>query len=39
MTAGVRELKPGEFSLAGKLWEEYRDQKADTKTERIFGVF
>jgi N-acetylglutamate synthase-like GNAT family acetyltransferase len=39
MTAEVRELKPGEFSLAGKLWEEYRDQKADPANERIFGVF
>lgn len=39
MTVEVRELKPGEFSLAEKLWEEYRDQKADKATERIFGVF
>lgn len=39
MTVDVRELKPGEFSLAEKLWEEYRDQKADRMKERIFGVF
>jgi N-acetylglutamate synthase-like GNAT family acetyltransferase len=39
MTVETRELKPGEFFLAEKLWEEYRDQKADTVHERIFGVF
>ena len=39
MTVEVRELKPDEFSLAEKLWEEYRDQKADRIRERIFGVF
>lgn len=35
----TRELAPGEFSLAEKVWEQYRGQKADPKTERIFGVF
>jgi N-acetylglutamate synthase-like GNAT family acetyltransferase len=39
MTVDVRELKPEEFSLAEKLWEQYRDQKADPAHERIFGVF
>lgn len=39
MTVEVRELKPEEFFLAEKLWEEYRDQKADKVRERIFGVF
>jgi N-acetylglutamate synthase-like GNAT family acetyltransferase len=39
MTAEVRELKRDEFSLAEKLWEEYRGQKADKEHERIFGVF
>lgn len=35
----IRELKPEEFPLAEKLWEQYRDQKADRASERIFGVF
>jgi N-acetylglutamate synthase-like GNAT family acetyltransferase len=39
MTTEIRELKSEEFFLAEKLWEEYRGQKADTATERIFGVF
>jgi N-acetylglutamate synthase-like GNAT family acetyltransferase len=39
MTTQTRELKPGEFGLAEKLWEQYRDQKADREHERIFGVF
>ena len=39
MRVVVRELEPGEFSLAEKLWEEYRGQKADRQHERIFGVF
>lgn len=39
MTVEIRELSKGEFPLAEKLWEEYRDQKADTTHERIFGVF
>ena len=39
MTTEVRELKRGEFSLAEKLWEQYRGQKADPVHERIFGVF
>lgn len=39
MPATVRELKSSEFPLAEKVWEQYRGQKADAKTERIFGVF
>ena len=39
MATEVRELKRGEFSLAEKLWEQYRGQKADPVHERIFGVF
>jgi len=39
MPAIVRELKSSEFPLAEKVWEQYRGQKADAKTERIFGVF
>jgi GNAT superfamily N-acetyltransferase len=39
MTTETRELKPEEFPLAEKLWEEYRGQKADRERERIFGVF
>ena len=39
LTTETRELKPGEFFLAEKLWEQYRDQKADKEHERIFGVF
>ena len=39
MRVVVRELEPGDFSLAEKLWEEYRGQKADRVHERIFGVF
>jgi N-acetylglutamate synthase-like GNAT family acetyltransferase len=35
----VRELVPTEFLLAEKVWEQYRGQKANPKTERIFGVF
>jgi len=39
MPAIVRELESSEFPLAEKVWEQYRGQKADAKTERIFGVF
>jgi len=35
----ARELTNTEFPLAEKIWEHYRGQKADPKTERIFGVF
>jgi N-acetylglutamate synthase-like GNAT family acetyltransferase len=35
----VRELTPTEFTLAEKVWEQYRGQKTDPKIERIFGVF
>jgi N-acetylglutamate synthase-like GNAT family acetyltransferase len=35
----IRELKPEEFFLAEKLWEQYRGQKADPVHERIFGIF
>jgi N-acetylglutamate synthase-like GNAT family acetyltransferase len=35
----VRELTPAEFPLAEKIWEQYRGQKANLATERIFGVF
>jgi len=34
-----RELAPGEFPLAEKVWEQYRGQKANPATERIFGAF
>ncbi len=39
MPAIVRELESSEFPLAENVWEQYRGQKADAKTERIFGVF
>lgn len=39
MATKTRELARDEFSLAEKLWEQYRDQKADPVHERIFGVF
>lgn len=39
MTTETRELKTEEFFLAETLWEQYRGQKADADTERIFGVF
>jgi len=39
MRVVVRELEPGDFFLAEKLWEESRGQKADRQHERIFGVF
>jgi predicted GNAT family acetyltransferase len=39
MTTEVRELKREDFSLAEKLWEQYRDQKADPVLELIFAVF
>jgi N-acetylglutamate synthase-like GNAT family acetyltransferase len=35
----ARELTPGEFPLAEKVWEQYRGQRANPETERIFGVF
>jgi N-acetylglutamate synthase-like GNAT family acetyltransferase len=35
----ARELLPEEFTLAEKVWEQYRGQKADRVKERIFGVF
>jgi len=38
MTTIVRELTPAEFPLAEKIWEQYRGQKANSATERIFGV-
>ncbi len=34
-----RELSPREFKQAEELWCHYRQQRADTKNERIFGVF
>jgi nucleotide-binding universal stress UspA family protein/GNAT superfamily N-acetyltransferase len=34
-----RELSPREFNRAEELWRHYRQQKADTKNERIFGLF
>ncbi|NTV00520.1 MAG: GNAT family N-acetyltransferase [Methanoregulaceae archaeon] len=39
MAIQTRELTAVEFPLAEKVWEEYRGQKADPATERIFGVF
>ncbi|MEN6487771.1 MAG: GNAT family N-acetyltransferase [Smithella sp.] len=39
MPAIARELTPAEFPLAEKVWEQYRGQKANPATERIFGVF
>jgi len=39
MTTIIRELSPAEFPLAEKVWEQYRGQKANPATERIFGVF
>ena len=39
MTMETRELRPDEFYLAEKVWEQYRGQKADPLHERIFGVF
>jgi GNAT superfamily N-acetyltransferase len=38
-TTITRELTPAEFPLAEEVWKQYRGQKADPKTERIFGVF
>jgi len=37
--ATTRELTPAEFPLAEQAWTHYRGQKADPKTERIWGVF
>jgi len=34
----TRELTHAEFLLAEKVWEQYRGQKANPATERIFGV-
>jgi predicted GNAT family N-acyltransferase len=39
MATDARELMRDEFHLAEKLWEQYRDQKANPVHERIFGVF
>jgi len=38
-TTTVHELSPAEFPLAEQAWTHYRNQNADPKTERIFGVF
>ncbi len=39
MSVEARELSTSEFPLAEKLWEEYRQQKADRGADRIFGTF
>jgi hypothetical protein len=39
MMMNVRELGTGEFPRAGKEWERYRGQKANTPNENIFGTF
>ena len=39
MGSTTRELTKSEFPLAEKVWEQYRGQKANPATERIFGVF
>ncbi len=39
MKSDIHILKREEFPLAEKLWEQYRNQKADPARERIFGVF
>ena len=39
MKKEIRELEHEEFPLAEKVWTHYRDQKADPRRERIFGVF
>lgn len=39
MVNEVRELITDEFPFAEKIWEQYRGQKANPVTERIFGVF
>ncbi len=35
----VQELRYEEFSLAEQVWKGYHQQKGDTRTDRIFGVF
>ena len=39
MNPETRILKHEEFPLAEKVWEQYRNQKADPVREKIFGVF
>lgn len=35
----ARELKSEEFPLAGEIWTDYHQLKADPETDRVFGVF
>ena len=39
LTISVRELTRDESALAEEVWKTYHQQKADTGTDRIFGVF
>ncbi|HNI41324.1 MAG TPA: GNAT family N-acetyltransferase [Methanoregulaceae archaeon] len=39
LDVSVRELEKDEFPLAEKVWAHYHQQKADSRTDRIFGVF
>ncbi|KQC07799.1 MAG: hypothetical protein APR55_00675 [Methanolinea sp. SDB] len=35
----ARELQPAEYPLAEEIWTQFRQQQADQKTDRIFGLF
>jgi nucleotide-binding universal stress UspA family protein/GNAT superfamily N-acetyltransferase len=39
LNVSARELDPAEFLLAEQVWKGYHQQKGDTTTDRIFGVF
>lgn len=38
LSVSVKELKKDEFFRAEELWLGYHQQKADPKTDRVFGV-
>lgn len=37
--AVVRELKPGEFPMANRVWVDYHETRGDPEIDRVFGVF
>ena len=39
MEIEIRELSQGEFSLADRLWEQYRGQETDPEKDRVMGAF
>ncbi len=35
----TRELLPGEFEEAARIWHDYHETRGDPATDRVFGVF